>query len=98
MHINNNSRDLSFAVLVVAAVFAAHLEFPLASQAANQLFGTPHAPGFGPIAIGIWLPLRNRKKPAAAYFAAFVSTLLLALASEAARVLGPRDADLADVL
>ena len=85
-------------IAISATVIALHLvEFPVTSQAAWNLIDALHAPGFGLVAVGAMLLIRQRNDPVAAYFAAMITTFLLGVGAEALQILGPRNADLQDI-
>jgi len=90
---------VSAGVLLTAFVLFAHQYLPnQISDLAHQLIRSLHGPGFGLVALTIMVLMRNHDRPIAAYIKAAVFSMILAVVSEAAQILGPREAQLSDLL
>ena len=86
------------AVAICAIAIAMHLvEFPVTSMAARELVNALHAPGFGVVAVSMLILFRQANGPQLAYSWAFALSILLALAAEAAQIIGPRGTSVGDL-
>ncbi len=86
------------ASISVIAIVLHLVDIPATSLAGRSLVDALHAPGFGLIAVSAVLLFRMTAGPRTAYVRALLLALALAVISEAAQYVGPRDADVADLL
>ena len=86
-------------VLLTVTVLLAHRYLPSQiSHLAHEAIRSLHGPGFGLVALLMMLLLRTVDRPVAGYVKAAAFAMVLAAASEAAQIPGPREAEVGDLL
>jgi len=84
-------------MLLVLAVAMHLVDLPVTSKAGRALADNLHAPGFGFIAIAIWLLVRRTNAPMSSLVSTLAITVALAVVSEIAQIPGQRNASISDL-
>jgi len=93
------TRVAAAGLLLSVVVLFAHQYLPSQiSNLAHEAIRSLHGPGFGVVALAMMLIMRSGDHPTSAYIRAAVFATVLAAASEAAQILGPREPQISDFL